>query len=56
MTNFKNDSIKTVATQVSLELNCSLIEAVTKMQGTCAKNGNEEMLGDLIDYKSTLIA
>ncbi|CAM0014739.1 hypothetical protein VPHK453_0093 [Vibrio phage K453] len=55
MDNFKNTAIKTIAEQVSKELGCSLIEAVSKMQGTCVKNGNEEMLEDLISFKNELI-
>jgi len=55
MNNFKNQSIQAVAQQVADELNCSLLDAVSKMQGTCVKNGNDSMLEDLITFKNTLI-
>lgn len=56
MTNFKNESIKDTAAYVMAELNCTEIEAVSKMQATAAKNGNEELLEDLCEYKSQLIS
>lgn len=56
MINFKNESIKDTAAYVMAELNCTEIEAVSKMQATAAKNGNEELLSDLCEYKSQLIS
>ena len=55
MKQFKNESIETIASTVAIQLNCSLLDAVSKMQGQCVKNGNEQLLEDLIEYKSTLI-
>lgn len=56
MTNFKNESIKDTAAYVMAELNCSEIEAVSKLQATAARNNNEELLEDLCEYKSHLVS
>lgn len=56
MTNFKNESIKDTAAYVMAELNCTEIEAVSKIQATAALNNNEELLEDLCEYKSQLIS
>jgi len=57
MNEFKRDSITQVVIAVRDELGCSLLEAVTKMQATtAARQGKEELLSDLCDYKSELIA
>ncbi len=56
MENFKKDSIELIASGLALQIGCTLIEAVTKMQATAARNSNDGMLSDLCDYKSTLIA
>lgn len=56
MNDFKREAIQQVAIAVRDELGCSLMEAVTKMQGTAARQGKEELLSDLCDYKSELIA
>lgn len=55
MTNFKKKAIQITAETVASELNCSLIEAITKMQGTAARQGKEELLEDLIEFKRGLI-
>lgn len=55
MTKFKKEAIRMTAEAVAAELNCTLIEAVTKMQGTAAKDKNEALLEDLIEYKRGLI-
>ena len=55
MNKFKKEAIQLTAETVAAELNCTLIEAVTKMQGTAAKQGNEDVLQDLIDFKRGLI-
>lgn len=55
MNNFKREAIKTTAEFVAAELGCSLLDAVTKMQGTAARDGNEAMLDDLIEFKRELI-
>lgn len=55
MNTFKREAIKTTAEFVAAELGCSLLDAVTKMQGTAARDGNEAMLDDLIEFKRELI-
>lgn len=55
MTKFKKQAIQMTAETVATELNCTLIEAVTKMQGTAAKQGKLEVLDDLIEFKRELI-
>jgi hypothetical protein len=56
MSNFKNVSIKDTAGYVMAELNCTEIEAVSKLQAVAARNHNEELLEDLCEYKNTLIS
>lgn len=55
MTKFKREAIQMTAETVAAELNCTVLEAVTKMQGTAAKQGNESLLEDLIEFKRGLI-
>lgn len=55
MNSFKRESIQQVVIMVRDELGCSLLEAVTKMQATAAKQGKEELLSDLCEYKNELI-
>lgn len=55
MTKFKYNAIEETALYVKGELGCSLLEAVTKLQATAARNGNEELLSDLCEYKNILI-
>jgi hypothetical protein len=56
MNDFKREAIQEVVIAVRDEIGCSLMEAVTKMQATAAKQGKEELLSDLCEYKSELIA
>jgi hypothetical protein len=56
MNEFKKQAIKEAAQYVMNELNCTLIEAITKMQGTAAKKNQEEVLESLIEFKRELIA
>lgn len=55
MEEFKNSCIKDVISCLMRKLECSELEAVTKLQGTAAKKGNEILLGDLCKYKSDII-
>ena len=55
MNQFKKDAIKMTVEAVAAELNCTMLEACTKMQATAARQGKEDLLQDLIDYKRTLI-
>jgi len=55
MNSFKKESIQAVAQIVAEELGCTLLEAVTKMQGSAARKNNESMLEDLIEFKRSLI-
>lgn len=47
----KLDAIKQVVSKVANELNIDLIEAASKMQATALKNGNEELIKNLHDFK-----
>ncbi len=55
MNNFKKQAIHEAVRAVAAELNCTLIEACTKMQATAARQGKEELLDDLCAYKNDLI-
>ena len=55
MSNFKNEAIKKAAEYVIIELKCSEIEAISKMQTRAAKNKENELLEDLCKYKENLV-
>ncbi len=55
MTKFKMQAINEAVSAVAAELNCTLIEAATKMQATAARQGKDELLDDLCEYKNALI-
>ena len=55
MTNFENNAIEITVNAVATELGCDPIDAVSKMQATCARKGNDEMLEKLCEYKTLLI-
>ena len=55
MDQFKKDAIQATVEAVAAELGCTMIEACTKIQGTAARQGNEALLQDLIDFKRGLI-
>jgi hypothetical protein len=51
----KLEAIAITVKSVAKELNCSIIEAASKMQAQCVKSGKVDLLDDLIEYKSALI-
>lgn len=51
----KLEIVRSVVTLVAKELNCSLIEAATKMQAQCVKSGKLDQLDSLIEFKQNLI-
>ena len=51
----KLNAVKQAANAVKKEIGCTLLEAVTKMQATAAKNKNEEILEALCEFKSELV-
>ena len=52
---FKRKSLASAVAVVSRKLGCGDLEAVSKMQATAARNGNESLLEDLCAYKNILI-
>ena len=55
MTQFETLAIETAVNYVVAEIGCSQLEAVTKLQATCARNGDEAMLEKLSEFKRPLI-
>lgn len=55
MTKFKKQAIHLAVQAVAAELDCTLIEACTKMQATAARQNKDELLDDLCAYKNSLI-
>ena len=55
MTQFELAAIETAVNYVANEIGCNQLEAVTKLQATCARNGDEAMLEKLIEFKRPLI-
>jgi len=55
MNKFKKQAIELAAQYVMSELNCTMIEAITKMQAKAAREKKEEILESLIEFKRELI-
>jgi len=51
----KNKTIGQVVNLLCIELGCTLLETVTKMQATAVRDKNWILLDDLCEYKNTLI-